>query len=191
MKWQRYNFLQTETAERYKSFRRLALNHIFDGILCRQARPVIKQENGFAGVNLAKRVNLVGLALEAGARHEPVFTRPVISREKAEELINSIPDIEEDHFVCHSVRMANEHYQAALQSHDCEELVQLIKTVYAKSRRHGRRVSQVDQRYRKRAEELLNSELSVALGIPLKEVPAYINQRIGKLGKKTAKKTAE
>ena len=81
--------------------------------------------------------------------------------------------------------------QAALQSHDCEELVQLIKTVYAKSRRHGRRVSQVDQRYRKRAEELLNSELSVALGIPLKEVPAYINQRIGKLGKKTAKKTAE
>ena len=71
--------------------------------------------------------------------------------------------------------------QAALQSHDCEELVQLIKTVYAKSRRHGRRVSQVDQRYRKRAEELLNSELSVARGIPLKEVPAYINQRIGKL----------
>ena len=81
--------------------------------------------------------------------------------------------------------------QAALQSHDCEELVQLIKTVYAKSRRHGRRVSQVDQRYRKRAEELLNSELSVALGIPLKEVPAYINQKIGKSEKKTAKKTAE
>ena len=83
--------------------------------------------------------------------------------------------------------MANEHYQAALQSHDCEELVQLIKTVYAKSRRHGRRVSQVDQRYRKRAEELLNSELSVALGIPLKEVPAYINQKIGKVGKKDGK----
>ena len=53
--------------------------------------------------------------------------------------------------------------------------------------RHGRRVSQVDQRYRKRAEELLNSELSVALGIPLKEVPAYINQRIGKSEKKDGK----
>ena len=64
--------------------------------------------------------------------------------------------------------------------------MQLIKTVYAKSRRHGRRVSQVDQRYRKRAEELLNSELSVALGIPLKEVPAYINQKIGKPEKKAA-----
>ena len=97
----------------------------------------------------------------------PVFTRPVISREKAEELINSIPDIEEDHFVCHSVRMANEHYQAALQSHDCEELVQLIKTVYAKSRRHGRRVSQVDQRYRKRAKELLaEMEAQTAISAP-------------------------
>ena len=59
----------------------------------------------------------------------PVFTRPVISREKAEELINSIPDIEEDHFVCHSVRMANEHYQAALQSHDADPLAELLDHV--------------------------------------------------------------
>ena len=89
------------------------------------------------------------------------------------------------------MRLSSEHYQEVLQSHDCGDLVQLIKTVYAKSKRSGRRLSQVDQRYRKRAEELLNSELSVALGIPLKEVPAYINQKIGKPEKKTAKKTAE
>ena len=80
--------------------------------------------------------------------------------------------------------MANEHYQAALQSHDCEELVQLIKTVYAKSRRHGRRVSQVDQRYRKRAEELLNSELSVALGIPLKGSSGVYQSEDWQAGKK-------
>ena len=113
----------------------------------------------------------------------PVFMRPVISREKAEELIDSIPNIEEDTFTCHSVRMANEHYQETLKTHDCEALVQLIKTVYAKARRHGRRVSQVDQRYRKRAEELLHSELSVALGIPVKEVPGYIIERICKAKK--------
>ena len=65
--------------------------------------------------------------------------------------------------------------------------MQLIKTVYAKSRRHGRRVSQVDQRYRKRAEELLHGELSVALGIPFHEVPAYIESVIGKPGKRTKK----
>ena len=69
-------------------------------------------------------------------------------------------------------------------------LVQLIKTVYAKSKRSGRRLSQVDQRYRKRAEELLHGELSVALGIPFHEVPAYIESVIGKPGRKGKKSEA-
>ena len=85
------------------------------------------------------------------------------------------------------MRLSSEHYQEVLQSHDCEDLVQLIKTVYAKSKRNGRRLSQVDQRYRKRAEELLHGELSVALGIPFNEVPAYISNVIGKPGKRTKK----
>lgn len=108
----------------------------------------------------------------------PVYTRPVITRAQAERLIAAIPSIEEDHFTSHSLRMSTEHYQTVLRSHDCRELVQLIKAVYAKSRRSGRRVSQIDQRYRKRAEELLHSELAVALGIPLKEVQPYIARSI-------------
>ena len=117
----------------------------------------------------------------------PVFMRPVISRAQAERLIDSIPSIEEDHFTSHSLRLSTEHYQAALQSHDCRDLVQLIKTVYAKSRRNGRRVSQIDQRYRKRAEELLHGELAVALGIPLAEVQSYISRSIADKTGKTAK----
>ena len=116
-----------------------------------------------------------------------VFTRPVISRAQAEQLIRTIPTIELDGFASHSMRMSSEHYQAVLQSHDCRELVQLIKTVSAKSRRSGRRVSQVDQRYRKRAEDLLHGELAVALGIPLSEVQPYIAHTIAQY-KKEAKK---
>lgn len=107
-----------------------------------------------------------------------VFTRPVISRAQAEMLIESIPSIEEDDFTSRSSRLSSEHYQEVLQSHDCRELVQLIKTVRAKSRRNGRRISQIDQRYRKRAEELLHSELAVALGIPMSEVPRRIARAI-------------
>ncbi|WP_281692999.1 CarD family transcriptional regulator [Agathobaculum desmolans] len=114
----------------------------------------------------------------------PVFTRPVITRAQAENLIASIPSIEEDSFTSHSARLSSEHYQAALQSHDCRDLVQLIKTVYARSKRGGRRVSQIDQRYRKRAEDLLHGELAVALGIPVSEVPPYIARVIGQ--KKTS-----
>lgn len=116
-----------------------------------------------------------------------VFTRPVISRAQAEQLIQTIPTIEADGFTSHSMRMSSEHYQEVLQSHDCRELVQLIKAVYAKSRRNGRRVSQVDQRYRKRAEDLLHGELAVALGIPIGEVQPYIANTIAQY-KKDAKK---
>lgn len=112
-----------------------------------------------------------------------VFTRPVISRAQAEQLIQTIPTIELDGFTSHSTRMSSEHYQAVLQSHDCRELVQLIKTVSAKSRHSGWRVSQVDQRYRKRAEDLLHGELSVALGIPLGEVQPYIAHTIAQYKK--------
>ncbi len=117
----------------------------------------------------------------------PVYTRPVITRAQAERLIAAIPSIEEDHFTSHSLRMSTEHYQTVLRSHDCRELVQLIKAVYAKSRRSGRRVSQIDQRYRKRAEDLLHGELAVALGIPIDEVQPYISRSISEAAAETPK----
>ena len=117
----------------------------------------------------------------------PVYTRPVITRAQAERLIAAIPSIEEDHFTSHSLRMSTEHYQTVLKSHDCRELVQLIKAVYAKSRRSGRRVSQIDQRYRKRAEELLHGELAVALGVPMDEVQPYISRSISEAAAETPK----
>ncbi len=108
----------------------------------------------------------------------PVYTRPVITKAEAEKLINDIPSVEVEHIDVRSPRLIGEHYEAVLSTHDCHDLVQLIKTVYAKSKRNGKRVSQIDQRYRKRAEDLLHSELSVALGIPFAEVKSYINHAI-------------
>jgi len=110
----------------------------------------------------------------------PVFMRAVISKQQAEELIQSIPSVKEAKIETRSPRLIGEQYEAVLHSHDCQDLVQLIKTVYAKSRRNGQRVSQIDQRYRKRAEDLLHGELSVALGIPLSEVQPYIARAIQK-----------
>ena len=106
------------------------------------------------------------------------FMRPVITRAQAEALVAAIPSVEAEDTAGQSQRVTGEHYQAALQSHDCRALVQLIKTVYAKAHTAGRRVSQIDQRYRKRAEELLHGELAVALGIPLGEVQPYITRTI-------------
>ena len=110
-----------------------------------------------------------------------VFMRPVIDREEAEGLVRAIPDIEERHLEGHNLRIAGEYYQKMTDSHNCADLVQLIKTIYSKqqsAQAAGRKGGQVDERYRKRAEDTLYGELAVALGIPKDEVEAYIHRVI-------------
>lgn len=114
-----------------------------------------------------------------------VFMRPVISREEALELISKIPEIQEDTCCNCDQRILAEHYRNCIQSHQCEDLVQLIKTVYIKNQAltaQGRKPGKTDVQYMKRAEDLLHGELSVALDIPLEEVPGFIEQEVVKHG---------
>lgn len=109
-----------------------------------------------------------------------VFMRSIITRQEAEELVRQIPFIQED--ICSSRKPAElkNHYEECLQTHDCHDLVQLMKGVYVKNRRAedgGRRPGQVDMRYGKRAEELLYGELAAALNIPKEKVEQYIVTR--------------
>ena len=103
-----------------------------------------------------------------------VFMRPVISREEAETLIRKIPEIqEEDTCDIHNQKVLEDHYKASIHTHECEDLVQLIKTVYAKKRKleqRGKKTGKTDQQYMKRAKELLHEELATALEIPLDDV---------------------
>lgn len=110
-----------------------------------------------------------------------VFMRPVISRNEAEDLIRKIPEIREDFCDTHNQKALEEHYKASIMSHECEDLIQLIKTVYAKKKhleRAGKKTGKTDTQYMKRAKALLHEELSVALGIPLEEVESYIADTI-------------
>lgn len=106
-----------------------------------------------------------------------IFMRPIISHEEADALIRRIPEIESEVYDNRNLRMLNEHYQALLQTHDCEDMLQLIKAVYTKQQEnlaHGKKPGLVDERYMKRAEEILYGELAVALDIPRDSVLDYI-----------------
>lgn len=106
-----------------------------------------------------------------------VFIRPVMSREEAQELIARIPDIPEEIYENSNPRLLKEHYQTYLKNYDCEDLLRLIRAVYAKERsvaEKGRHLGQVDERSKRRAEEMLHGELAAALGLPVDEVPDYI-----------------
>ena len=114
-----------------------------------------------------------------------VFMRPAMTKEQAQAFIRQIPSIGEDLCTERNPATLRIHYEASLQSHQCEELVRLIKGIRHKCReteKKGRKMGQVDQRYRKKAEGLLHGELAIALGIPLDQVERYIQENMEEAG---------
>ena len=112
---------------------------------------------------------------------DKVPIRPVISREEAEALIDLIPSIRAEAYHGPTLQALAQHYQSAVRSHDCRDLVELMMSIYAKRRQaeaQKRRLGMVDERFMKQAERLLYGELSVALDIPFDQVEPYIARRV-------------
>lgn len=106
--------------------------------------------------------------------------RKILTKNNAMALIRMIPDIEpmriEDEKKRESI------YKEAIRTCDCRELVSLIKTIYLRNNeRHakGMKSTVIDERYFKKAENNLYSELSIAIGIEQSDMPSYIAEVIG------------
>ncbi|MGN1031049.1 MAG: CarD family transcriptional regulator [Butyricicoccaceae bacterium] len=111
----------------------------------------------------------------------PVFMRPVLTHEQVDTLIEHFPQISAEGYAGRDMRTISDYYRSHLQSHKCEDLVHVMKALYTKSRtlaRQGKRLGSMEEQYKKRAEELLYGEFSVALDIPYEEVEPYIKRRI-------------
>ena len=122
--------------------------------------------------------------------HTPVngriFMRPVLTREEAEALIDSIPSVRARPVECRAVRELTDRYLASMNTCDAAELLVMTMSIYAKKKRaekDNRKVGAVDERFLRAGEDMLYTELGVSLGIPPKEVPKYIRRRLaGKSG---------
>ncbi len=111
-----------------------------------------------------------------------VFMRPIITRNEALSLIERIPEIQGEVYENRNIRILSEHYQESLQTHDCAVLVKTIKAIYKKRELmidRGKKLGQVDEKFFKKAEDLLYGEFAAALDIPKTEVETFIRQSIG------------
>lgn len=111
-----------------------------------------------------------------------VFMRPIITKAEVDALIDKIPTMEPEAYHNKALRELEEHYNSYLKSHNCEDLLELTMSIYIKRRdllSQHRKFGAVDERFMKRAEDLLDGEFAVALGIEKSEVHAYIAQRVG------------
>lgn len=111
--------------------------------------------------------------------NEKIVMRKVITREAAEDLIRRMPQIEQ--MWVDNDKQRESMYKEAMRTCDYNEWVSMIKTLYFRKKERtaqGKKVTALDERYLKAAENELYSELSLILGIPKAEMPAYINEHI-------------
>ncbi|MBW7572392.1 CarD family transcriptional regulator [Caproiciproducens faecalis] len=133
------------------------------------------------GVNKGKVYYTLCPAFRNGKIFTPVdtnvFMRPVITFDKVQELISLVPFIGENVYNNPNKKLLEDHYQEFFQTHDCSDLIKIIKSVYTKkvdAADQGKKLGQMDERFMKRAEDLLFGEFAVVLGIPKESVKSYI-----------------
>ena len=101
--------------------------------------------------------------------------RPALNKEGASQLIQNIPSI--DTIPIADEKTLEKTYKELIHANNPESLVQLIKTIHLRKEKRllkGFKVTALDARYFKQAEDYLYGELSVALGIPRNEMREYI-----------------
>lgn len=110
-----------------------------------------------------------------------VFMRYVISREEAEALIAQAPQVDAQPYYNTALRQLQDYYENRIGTHDCNDLLELIISLYRKRAAvlaQKRKFGAIDERYMKRAEDLLFGELAVALEITKGEVRKRIADRL-------------
>ena len=109
--------------------------------------------------------------------------RPVLSRDEAYHLIDGIQDVDELWITDDKQREMK--YKEALKTCDCRQWIGMIKTLYVRKKdrmSRGKRLTEVDERYIRKAKENLYRELSIPLEIPAEEVEKFIAERMDRHG---------
>ncbi|MBR5247424.1 MAG: CarD family transcriptional regulator [Lachnospiraceae bacterium] len=124
------------------------------------------------------------LYMVASTVYVPVDTagsslRRVLTYEEAQELIKRMPRIQM--MSISNEKFLEQEYKNCLKTDLCEEWVKLIKTIWSRMQKRievGRKVTALDARYLKIAQDCLYGEMAVALSIPRDEVEDFIQRQL-------------
>lgn len=111
--------------------------------------------------------------------NQKVMMRKVITKEEADRLIEELPQI--DLLWVPDDRQREAKYKEALNTCDYRAWVSIVKTLYLRKQERvaqGKKITALDERYMRTAENELYSELSLTLGIPKERMEDYIKERL-------------
>ena len=111
--------------------------------------------------------------------NERVVMRKVMSKDEAEDFIQSISEIKELEIIEEKRRELE--YKQAVLTCEPEVLVSLIKTIYTRMEdriAEGKKVTSSDSKYFHLAEESLYGELVISLDMEKEEVKDYVKEKV-------------
>jgi len=112
---------------------------------------------------------------------DKVVMRPMLSKEEADEILDEIPSIEQMWIPDEKQRELK--YKEAMRSCDCRQWVSIIKTLYERRQNRlsmGKKTTNTDDRYYKKASENLYGELAMALSKEKNEIEEAISNILQK-----------
>ena len=139
-----------------------------------------------SGMDKAKQYYTLKPLYQAGTIQTPVDNdkipiRPVMSRNEAQELVDGIPDIAAT--ICYEKNLSalRNYYQQQMSTFECRDLIRMTKSIYAKKKdaeSRQKKIGMTDEKFLRRAEDLLFGELAVALDLSRDAVREYIGDRL-------------
>ena len=105
--------------------------------------------------------------------------RRVITKEECAALLDLIPKLEA--LLVDNEKQREQVYKTAMLSNDCREWVKIIKTIYLRRNQRmsqGKKMTLVDERYLRMAQDNLYGEMSFALGEDKEDMESYIKNHV-------------
>lgn len=109
-----------------------------------------------------------------------IIMRHVITKDKAQELIDQIDNICCELEVPKDIKQANLFYRELVRSYECVNLIKIIKYVFLKQREFSlikKAMPAVDLKFLKLAEDMLYGEFGFALGLEPRDVKECVIKR--------------
>lgn len=99
--------------------------------------------------------------------------RRPMTKEDAMKLIENVDDVET--LWIQNEKMREQEYKKCIATYEPEHWVQVLKTLYSRTRKRGS-ITSMDKKYQQLLEHVLYAELSYILEIPVNKVESFIMQ---------------
>ncbi len=147
-------------------------------------RVVEYKENFFKDKDYYSLNQIYDKSLKIDVPVDSTLIRNVMSKEKAEEIINCIPYV--DVIDVNDKMMENE-YKRLINEGGYRGLISVIKTTYLRNNdrlNSKRKISEKDENYFNTAEKILYGELAVALNMNIVDIKDYVIKRVNEVEEK-------